>query len=196
MPKSLADLRRHLSRVKPWVAVAALLAIALLGYYAILGMRYMDASGEVTSLNSQIQLLSRRMGPTPPDIEPLKAELESQGQRLEVLRDLFAYQEADHLVGILADTAQETAVALGQVSVGSIRLEIQEEIKYRIQPMTATVQGESVDIYRFLSLLQQTVPVVSVSSINISGLEGFPSAQVQLLFYLSPEAASEKQETP
>ncbi len=196
MPKSLAELQRHLSRVKPWVAVAALLAIALLGYYSIMGMNYLNASGEVASLNSEIQLLSRRLGPTPPDMEALKAEQESLGQQLEGLRDLFGSREGDDLVAILSDTAQETAVALGQVAVGDSRPETQGEIQYRIQPMTATIEGEAVDIYRFLSLLQQKVPVASVKGIDISGLDGLASAQVQLLFYLSPEATSEKQETP
>ena len=196
MPKSLAELQRHLSRVKPWVAVAALLAIALLGYYSILVMNYLNASEEVASLNSEIQLLSRRLGPRPPDMEALKAEQESLGQQLEGLRDLFGYREVDHLVAILSDTAQETAVALGKVAMGDSRPETQGEIQYQIQPITATVQGEAVDIYRFLSLLQRKVPVASVLGISISGLQGLASAQVQFLFYLSPEATSEKQETP
>ena len=196
MPKSLVELQRHLSRVKPWVAVAALLAIALLGYYSILGMRYLNASGEVASLNSEIQLLSRRLGPASPDMEALKAEQESLGQQLEGLRDLYSYQEADDLVAIISDTARETAVALGLVAVADSHLETEGEIQYRIQPMTATIQGKAVDIYWFLSLLQQKVPVASVIGIGFSGLEGLPTAQIQLLFYLSPEAASEKQETP
>ena len=191
MVSSLTELRQHLSRVKPWVGVAVLLAVALLGYYSVLGMRYLDASERVASLNSEIRQLTASLGKPLPDEEALRAERESQEQRLKTVRSLFNYPESDDLVGVFSATAREAAVALGQVTVGDRRLEPLGEIHYWTQPMVATLQGETVDIFMFLSLLQQKVPMAQVVSISMSGLEGLPSAQVQLVFYLSPQAASE-----
>ncbi len=190
MARSLAQLRENLARVKPWVAVAVLLAIALLGYYAVLGTRYFNASEQVASMNGEIRQLTAKLREPPLDEEALKAERESQKQQLEAMRSLFSHPKSDDLVGILSATAQETSVTLAKVAVADWRWELQGEIGYWTQPMTAMLHGETVDIYRFLSLLQQKVPVARVTSVNMSGLEAVPSAQVQVLFYLSPEATS------
>jgi len=189
--KKLAELQRHLPRVKPWVAAAVLLAMCLLGYYAALGMRYWKASEQTASLTSQIHQLSGKGSEGLPEEKALAAELESQEQRWEKLYSLFSYPETDDLIAIVSATAQETPVDLMSVAVGDPQQKTRGGIQYQTQPMTITLQGEAPDIYRFLSLLYQEVPVTAVSGFRITGLEGAPSAQVHLLFHLSPQATSE-----
>lgn len=190
MPKSLVELKRHLSRIKPWIAVALLLAVFLAGYYFVLGTRYLSASGEVASIEEQIRQQRRTLRQKLPDEQTLKAERASGEQRLTELRALFTYQETGVLMGILTDTAEETFVNLERIDLVDSRTETLEGVQYRAVPVAATVQGDILDIYEFLSLLQRKVPVANISNIRLSDFEGSPKAQLQLLFYLLPETSS------
>ena len=61
-------------------------------------------------------------------------------------------------------------------------------------PMALTLSGRTIDIYRFLSLLQQRLPVVSIPTVGLGGLDAVASAQVQLVFYFLPEASPDEEE--
>lgn len=191
MSQSIAELRRHLSRVTPWIAVAVFLAVVLLGYYAFLGFRYLKESDEVDSLTAQQEQLTTILSRIASDQEALKAQEDSRQQQFDDAPSLFNYLESYYLVGILSDTAQESSINLERITVADERLETEGGIEYSIQPMSATIRGETLDIYRFLSLLQEKVPGTSIVNISMSSLEGLPLAQVQLLFYLSAETISE-----
>ena len=192
MAEALAKFRPYLSRVRPWIAVVVLLGVVLMGYYSILGMRYLGSSDDVASLNNEIRQLATRLGRTLPDEELLRAEQESQEQRLEAVRRIFSNPGSDQLVAILSATAQEAGVELQRISVAEGRGEIQGTVRYWFLPMDITLQGEALDIYRFLSLLQQKVPTTQVAGIGMSNLGASPSAQVDLLFHLSPGAAAQQ----
>ena len=191
MSQSIAELRRHLSRVKPWIAVAVFLSVVLLGYYAFLGIRYLKDSDEVDSLAAQQEQLTTTLSRISSDQEALKVQGESRQQQFDDASSLFNYLESYYLVGILSDTAQESSIDLQRITVADERQETQGGIEYSTQPMSATIRGETLDIYRFLSLLQEKVPGTSIVNISMSSLEGLPLAQVQILFYLSAEAISE-----
>ena len=192
MPKSVAQLRRRLSRVKPWVAVAVLLGVALVGYSSVLGMRYLNASDEVALLNTQSLQLSVKLRQKPPDVEALEANQESQEQRLDAVRRLFGPLETRDLLDIVFATAQKSGVSLERLGVGQLKAETRDEVRFRIQPISATLKGQTLDIYGFVALLQEKLPVVSVVSLNMSGLEASTTAQVQLLFFISAEATPEE----
>ena len=192
MSKYLAELKQRLPRVKPWIAVAVILAVTLAGYYFVLGTRYLKASGEVISIEEQIRLQTRILRQQIPDEVALKAERASGEHRLKELRTLFTYSETGVLMGILSDTADDALVGMDRIELVDTRMETLGGIQYQTVPVTTTVRGDTLDIYQFLSLLQQKVPGASVSDITLSGLDGSPKAQLQLLFYLLPEASSEK----
>jgi hypothetical protein len=190
MPQSLTELRQLLSRVKPWVAVTVVLAVALVGYYAIQGARYWRASQDTDSLNSKIRQLSRALRSGPAAGETVARQLETQQLRLAELRSSFNYPSTDELVAIVFDTARATSVELASMSVGDQQPRTLGETKFQVQPVALTVQGNMPDIYRFLAMLQERVPVVALSSINLASLDLEPSAQLQLLFYLLPEPSA------
>lgn len=192
MKTSLADLKRRLSRVKPWVGVSVFLGIVLLGYYAYLGMTYLSTSEQVVSLNSEIRRVSASLRRPAPDQESLEGEQQLQEQRLEAVRSLSSNLHSDDLVGILSATARETSVLLTRIGVGDTRPEKLGDVWYDSQPITLTMEGEKAGIFQFLFSLQQKMPLTSVPSISISSPDVEPSAQVHLLFYLSPQSASEK----
>jgi hypothetical protein len=53
--------------------------------------------------------------------------------------------------------------------------------------MSITVQGDVENIYRFILALQERLPIVSLASISVSNPGEEASAQVSLVFYLSPQ---------
>ena len=187
MAKSLAELQQVLSKVKPWVWVAAILAVALLAYYSTLGLRYMNASGDVSSFKAEISDLAGKLKGTSPNVDALTAEQQALQAKLQDVQEGFTLSESDALIGIVSTTAQETGVSLGRVATAPLGSQERNGILFSTLPISATLEGQTVNIYRFLSLLQQKVPVVQVADIALTNLEGDPTAQVELLFFLSPE---------
>ena len=114
-------------------------------------------------------------------------EQPAEGQRtIEELNSLFSHRSAESLMTFVDATAVEAAVDLTAINPSPPQLEVLGELQYQVQRIDISVGGATTDLLRFLSLLHENIPVVSVSDLKISGLNGSPQAQMKLLFYLSP----------
>jgi len=192
MNSSLRDVIKQLAKVKPWIALAAVLGLALLGYYGWLGMKYMGASEEVSTLESEIRTVSAALRRPAPDAETLQAELDLQDKRLSAVRSLSSNLHSDDLVGILAATARETDVFLSRIGVGDGATEQLDGVQYQTQPMSLTLAGEGTrDIFQFLTSVQRKVPLTSVPKIDITSSDEERAAQVLIVFFLSPQTKSD-----
>ena len=192
MSQNSAQIRMVLSRVKPWLAVAVILGVLLLGYYTVQGFRYVQAWREEALLQKRVEAVRAKMASASPVIQA-KVSLEARELQLDELRRQFNYGSSDDLVAVVYRIAQETGMSLETVSAGEPQPQTVEQVVYDVRPMDVTLDGEISDLYRFLSRLHQEVPVAAASSIRLSALDAAPSAQVQLLFYLSPEPIEEEQ---
>ena len=161
--------------------------MALLAYYSTLGLRYMNASGDVSSFKAEISDLAAKLKSTSPNVDALTVEQQALQAKLQDVQEGFMLSESDALIGIISTTAQETGVSLGRVTTSLLGSQERNGILFSTLPISVTLEGNTVDIYRFLSLLQQKVPVAQIADIALTNLEGDPTAQVQLLFFLSPE---------
>jgi len=190
MRQNIAELREVLYRVKPWVGVAVMLALVLLVFYLVQGWRYWQASGDISSLNRDIQKSEKTISLMSHGDESAKLDLEIQqadGQRsLEELRGLFSYRSTESIMATVASVASAASVELTSMYPAAPRTAVLGELQYQVQTLAIAVRGETADIYSFLSSLHQQVPVVTASNISIGGFSGRPQAQLQLLFYLSP----------
>ena len=191
MKEDLIKIKRMLSRVKPWVAVALALATLTVGYYAVLGARYLKVSQEFPSLTSQIQQLARRARGEAPEEQLVMTELESLQLRLEKLQSLFDYPETDDLMAIMNDTAREIPVTLRSITIGDANSDTLDGTEFQIQPVNVTVKGKPDSIYGFMSLLQEKIPVIAVTSIRLSDIDAKPTGQIDFVVYLSPESEPE-----
>ena len=195
MPQSLAELRQILSRVKPWVWAASMIAVVLLGYFLVQGWRYWQASSDVSSLNSQIRKLDgniKLLGEAGELAAAGAGTNSSNGQRSgEELRTLFSPRSAETLMARVAETALKAGVDLTAMTPGAQSPTVLGELQYEVQALSISLQGATTDLFRFLSLLQKKVPVVTASQFSISGVNVFTTAQIQLLFYFSPEPIEE-----
>ena len=191
MKEDLIKIKVLLSRVKPWVAVAVLMATLVVGYYGILGARYFKVSQEFPSLTTQIQQLARGTRGQAPEGQLVMVELESVQLRLEELQSLFDYPETDDLMAIMSDTASEIPLTLRSITIGDASTEILNGTVFQVQPVNVTVKGKADSIYGFMSLLQKKIPVIVVTSIRLSDIDAKPNGQIDFVVYLSPEAESE-----
>lgn len=199
--------------IKAWAALAVIFAIALFGYYLVQGVRYWQASGDVSAIRQEIRSLDRKINSLPQSAESKPgsaSELERQLSKLEDLEGLFRYPGTDDLLAIVSSTAVDAELELqsmraeapreevlhvpaSQVRPVTISAEAPEEetvdvLAYQVRPVTITMAGPPANLARFLTSLQQRVPMVSAPSLRIAGLDQDPKSKIQLLFYLSPHA--------
>ena len=191
MPKKLEELRPYLAKVKLWAVVAVVFATLVLGFYTLQGVRYWQAWKGINTMTIQIQHISAKLDQGPPETRKVAMELESQERQLRELRSSFDYPDLGQLMGILSTTAWETKVDLPALASGDPNIKELGEIRYQLQPLTLSVQGTTEGIYQFLARLHEKVPVVVAPNISISSPGAGASAQVQLVFYLSPRAISD-----
>ena len=192
MIQKLTAYQRALPHVRPWVALAVALVIVLLAYYGLLGARYWTATSQIALTTQQINQITRVLREALPGASPAADGLEVQRQRINELGSVFRYRSRDDLVGIVAAIAEETSVSLTSLGLGERQTLEEEGILYQLQPMVIVVGGRMGDLDRFLARLSDTVSAVTVSNISIGGLESVPTANIELLFHLSPQISDEE----
>ena len=77
MVKQLAVLKGRLRGANPWALLALLVSAVLLAYYLNVGLRYWQATRDDAAFSSEIQRIDADLQRPPPDLEKLRAELES-----------------------------------------------------------------------------------------------------------------------
>jgi Tfp pilus assembly protein PilV len=190
--RDLHKVRRWLAGVNPWTAAIVLLAAGVLGYYAMLGARYWNASRDAEALTYQVQQMTVAQRRSALTATPTAAT--TPERKLESLRGAFTYGNTDDMIAVVSSAARESGVALVSVSVGEAQPKTRGNVKYQTQPLSVRVQGGANAIYRYLASLQQAAPSATVTDIRFTGLDGIPLAQAQVLFYLSPEPAATAKE--
>ena len=193
MTEDWAKLQQRYPWLKPWVPIAALLAIVIVGYYGWLGVRYFDASTLTSSIEGQlpsIPLVNQESD------EIMKADVESQQRRLANIRDTFGNRRGSELIAVVARLAQENGLAVDSIAAGKPEPESLGEFRITTLSMSVLVRGETANIYDFVRALNLKVPLV-ITKFQMGDLDSpgkVPSAQLGLRFFQSPELPSEEQE--
>ena len=182
------------NRLKPWIAIAVLVAVVLGGYSLFLGVRFGLALQQAASVTSRIEEKSPG-SLVLADNQALELSLATGEQQLEQGREWYALPPNNGLMARLSAVAGESRVDLISVTGVDPVEETRGTVQYLVQPMTASIQGDDPeDIYRFVSLLSETPPVTTVSSISMSGLAGLDggtTAQIRFLFFFLPQVPPE-----
>lgn len=182
-------------RLKPWVAVALLLALGLLGFYAVLGVRFWKVHTEEQRLLAEVNRVAETPRQPAAELALVRADLETAKPKLEATRAVFQSEDRDDLVTLVVHTAREAKVNLAWVGVGERGARSESEIRYGIQPLDIRLNGSLPEIFTFLRLLHERAPTVEVAKVELASLQEGPAAMLQLFFYLSPEyAPKEKKE--
>ena len=183
MVKQLTVQMGRLRGINPWVLLALMGSAVLLASYLNLGLRYWQATRDEAAFSSRVQRINADLQRPPPDLQKLRAELESSNTRWFQSQGSFDLADPSDLVGRVSSLAEEASVDLASVSLGATKVETWGENAYQVQPVSIALRGEVSQIYGFLALLNRETPAVSVSNIGIDGLGGGAAAQLQLAFY-------------
>lgn len=176
---------------RPWLIVAVVVAAGLFLYFAAQGVRYWQATGEISAVKAEILRLERATGQLPAGRDENEAKLEAKTDQLGSLLQLFDYPAADTLMSIVADTVGSVGLGLISMTAEEAVIEDREGLRYQVRPISVVVEGPTSDFRNFLSVLYDLVPIVVASDARMVNLDTSPSTQVQLRFYLSPEPISE-----
>ena len=194
MERAKLQFRQRISETKPWITVAIIAAVGLLVFFVAQGAVYWQASGSISSLRSEIDILEKSIDRFPSGLEEQEARLEVDNFRLESLRSLFDYPATDTLMSIVSGTANAAGLDLISMTADESGIEQRGSLLYRVRPISVVMDGPTASVQLFLSLIYDRVPVVAVSGFRIIDLNVDPSVQLQLRFFLSPELVPEEEE--
>ncbi len=187
MGNDLSALSQRLMRIRPWAAIAMTLAIALSSYYLLLGYRYWQAAGQTPELSGRVQNLVRSIRSVGPSETDLEAELVRHTEVLEGLEGMFVYDETDALLAIISKATRDSGIVLMAAGVEEATNFTLDGVVYSSNPFTLTVTGNMKDIFSFMSMLHQRVPVVEYTGMKTADLDTTPTAQIRLRFVTSPD---------
>ncbi|MEX2598701.1 MAG: hypothetical protein WD533_03495 [Dehalococcoidia bacterium] len=181
----LAKLRGMERRLQLMLA-AGVIAVAYLGF---MGFQYW---GEYTTYGAlveaqethlhDISVAGRVSAPPPSRIASAQAAYDETIAR-------FSHAHPDDVIVFLDDVASRSRVSLATISPGDTGSEERDGIRYQTRRFTLRVDGSLNNIYGFLEELS-SVALVSLSSVNLSGLDGNPSANLSLTLFVDPELAA------
>ena len=194
MLNNFPTFQKYLPKMKPWVAVAAALALVLVMYFAYLATQYQRFSDEESALNRQTSSLQKAEQAEPSQEDALAEALEPLELRLEELRDWFTFQDVDELVLKLDVASREANVHLQTVAVGDVYQQNIGATQYEVQPINIELRAGTDDARRFLSVVHREMPMADLSSISIKGIEGEPRISIALVFYGSPQVILKEEE--
>lgn len=169
-------------------------AAGLFLYFLSQGVRYWQSEGDNSSLRDQIETLERATGIIPASVAELEEEFDTKQLQLENLKQKFEYPATDELMSIVSDIAREAGFDLVSMTAEESSNEPRGDLQYRVQPISVVLEGPTAAISDFLTGLYEKVPMVVAHNPRMVNLDTSPSTQLQLRFYLSPEAIPEIEE--
>ena len=188
-----SQLAQRFARVKPWIALAAAISLALLAYYLVQGFRYWQALGDTSSMSQELRSLDRKIDSLPQTPTGGSVDLEVQQAKVQALENIFNYSMTDDLLMVVSAAARESGLELRSIRSDSPRKEVRDGLEYEVRPVGIVTVGPTANLSQFLSMLQQKIPMATAPKVRIAGLDHLPTAQVQLNFYLSPTAVPEEE---
>ena len=187
------QLAQRFARVKPWMALAAAISLALLAYYLVQGARYWQALGDTSSINQELRSLDQKINSLSQTPTGASVDLAVQLAKVQALESIFNYSMTDDLLAVVSATARESGLELQSIRSHSPRKKVRDGIEYEVRPVAIVTVGPTANLSQFLSMLQQKIPVATALKVRIAGLDHLPTAQVQLNFFLSPTAVPEEE---
>ena len=144
-------------------------------------------------MTGQIEKINAKLIREPPTVEMSDGQLDLRQQRLEYFENMFNQADLSQLIGVVSTTSWDSRVELPSISLGDPTYEEVGKTRYLTQSISLSAQGDVEDIYKFLSNLQQELPILAVRQISIGEPGPTSTSQIQLTFYLQPETISDEE---
>ncbi|MFN3973819.1 MAG: hypothetical protein ACK4K2_00860 [Dehalococcoidia bacterium] len=183
---------RRLRPLGAWPAMALLVALGLVAYNALLGMRWWSGSQQVASLAIQARQGVGVAPPHTPNAEERAREVAERERQWRQAVQPFLLATPEDLVQALVTAAKEAGVSLTSVALGDTQSNSLEGVQYVAQPVTLGLRGEPAALSGFLSRLGMHLPNSALVSASFSDIAQSPAAHLQLMVYLSPQPTQGK----
>ena len=142
-------------------------------------------------MTNQSQSITASLDQGIPQIEVVEWGREVQEQDLARLQGIFYYPDIGQLMSTISRAASENDVDLASIGAADPIPEQLGDMEYQTQGMTLSVAAPPESLFRFLAELHGKVPIMGVSSITMINPGPEASAEIQLVFYLSPRTVSD-----
>ncbi len=186
-------LRQGLPSVKPWVLLATLLGIGVFLYWTYLGVSYGATAGEAARLDKEVARLAGPIAPATGKASQGQAELGAE--RFDILAVRFKRYDSEALAGLVYEVAEASGVEVTSLVMARASAKVEDGVHYQLQPLTLNLNGANDRIGRFLDEFHQRIPSIVVGDARLSGSGAGPTAQMQLVLYVSPQAAPKEPAT-
>jgi hypothetical protein len=182
---------RLLAKVKPWVAVATVLALVMLGYSAYTGIRYRSLSSEVSELETSIAAHDRTLSTQLSGDEALLAkEAEEQSTKVQATIDRFSGPVASSLLAQVANAAESNGLQPNSLAGSTSDSARVGDLDFSTDGVAMALTGNIEDLSDFLDTLREGFPGTTLIDMRVVGLEGKPSIQAEIVIHHSPRLAS------
>lgn len=186
-------LRQGLPKVRTWVLLATLLAVVVL-YWAYLGVRYIASAGEASRLEKDVAIVMK--GLRAPATSPTSlGQVEAADERFKDLATRFKKHDSETFVAMVYEVADASGVGITALVMGKASAKVEDGVQYQLQPLTLNLNGGTYNVISFLEGLHQQIPALAVADTRLSGSDLEPTAQMQLVLYVSPQPAPKQPAT-
>ena len=193
MPKNKQDLKYLLSSLKLWAVLAAVAALSITGFYGYEGYRYWNAWSDEKTMTKEVQRLNTKLSQVVPEVSTTETNRQQQEQQLNKIRSSYFNSNVSDIMKTVSATGRQTNVQVAAMSGGDPIYEPVGALEYEIQGLTVTAEAPTQDLYHFISRLSNRMPSMKVAEITIGNPGDKATAQVQLLFYLSPRPITDEE---
>jgi Tfp pilus assembly protein PilO len=168
----------------------ALLIIALLAVYYILGMDYMKQRQEHEALAFQITTINQTLEQMSEPPQNLEQRLETAQERLSAEQNLFPSQlNSTEVVNSILELANQCGVDAIPLVTQSLSTEIVGENSYNILRLSVAAEGSFSQLYSFVSQLEngeyQTLVVEDMTVTRVTPLSEDETGFEETILYIA-----------
>ena len=191
----IVTLRQRFNDLESWARIAIIAAVVLVLWVGFQGGKYVIATRALLPLETELNDVRNKIGPRPPALEELEAELANRQGQLEVWKAAFTYEgfpQTEPLVRLITETANHTGIDVKTLDLAVPESVVRDRVEFRTQPVTLSLKSDAhSDLNRFLFLLSTTFRSFRIDDIKLAGFGEEPFAEMTLVFYLAPERLDE-----
>lgn len=173
---------RHI-KIKPWIVLAATLAVGIIAYVGFLGFRQWNDSKLLDDLKSDFARVQSRSL----DAGAFEAYLDSQLRRVEEITASFTFVNDDHLTATIADIGYKSGVDVTFIEAKPTTSKELDGIRYQRHQYIIEIAGILPNMLVFLMNITQEIPTTEVTIFSASNLGRGAEARIELAVHLSPD---------
>lgn len=176
-----------IKKVKPWVAVVALVLVAAIGYGGYTGLQYRALSAEEADLHGSIAAHGRVLAvEVTGDETAFSEELAQETARLQASIDRFADPVSPGLLTLIANAAEASGLQPRSLAGSGSSGATVAGLDFSTDGVAISLTGDIENLPLFLDRLRSGFPGATLEDLRVLGLDSTPSIQTEIVIHHSP----------